>query len=79
MRAKGGMRLVEREVGPAGPDGRRAITEVYKLDGLGMVTWQATQDGETCEICRLRHGKRYRADRVPERHENCRCILVPDP
>ncbi|HBF80824.1 MAG TPA: hypothetical protein DD420_13125, partial [Streptomyces sp.] len=39
---------------------RQTVTEVYKLNGIGMITWYTSLDERVCDICRLRHGKRYR-------------------
>ena len=55
-----------------------ATTEVYKLNGIPSVTWYTERDEKVCDICRLRHGKRYRMDRIPEPHARCRCALLPD-
>jgi SPP1 gp7 family putative phage head morphogenesis protein len=57
---------------------RQTMTEVYKLNGIAMVTWYTAMDERVCDICRLRHGKRYRMDRIPEPHKRCRCTLLPD-
>ena len=75
------MEIVSVEVSPSdrSGDSRRVVTETYKLQGLGSVTWTTMQDEKVCDFCRRRHGKRYRLDRVPERHPGCRCTLVPDP
>jgi hypothetical protein len=78
---QGRFNLVSVEVAPSCEPGepRKVVTEVYKLSGPPMVTWTTMQDDRVCEICRLRHGKRYRIDCVPEREPSCRCTLVPDP
>lgn len=57
---------------------RSTVTEVYKLNGLPFVRWVTALDERVCDICRLRHGKRYRVDSIPEPHKRCRCGLVPD-
>lgn len=57
---------------------RKTVTEVYKLNGLPGVRWYTSLDERVCDICRLRHGKWYRMDRIPEPHKRCRCALVPD-
>lgn len=57
---------------------RETVTEVYKLNGISMATWYTSLDERVCEICRLRHKKRYRLDRIPEPHVRCRCALLPD-
>lgn len=57
---------------------RQAMVETYKLNGIPSVTWYTERDEKVCDICRLRHGKRYRLDRVPEPHARCRCALLPD-
>lgn len=57
---------------------RQVVTEVYKLNGISMLTWFTSEDERVCDICRLRHRKRYSMDRVPEPHARCRCMLLPD-
>lgn len=57
---------------------RQATIEVYRFNGLPTVTWYTERDAKVCDVCRLRHGKRYRLDRVPETHPHCRCALLPD-
>lgn len=57
---------------------RETVTEVYKLNGIATATWYTSLDERVCEICRLRHKKRYRLDRVPEPHPRCRCAILPN-
>ena len=74
------LELVSVEVSPSDRygDSRRAVTEVYRLNGIPSVTWYTERDERVCDYCRRRHGKRYRLDRVPEPHPRCRCALLPD-
>ncbi len=57
---------------------RETTVEVYKFNGIQTVTWFTERDERVCDICRMRHGKRYRLDRVPEAHPHCRCALLAD-
>lgn len=43
------------------------------------ILWQsALQHGRTCELCRERHGRVYKADEIELDHPNGLCTMIPD-
>lgn len=37
--------------------------------------WRARDDA--CPICQIQHGRKFAPDQHPNRHHNCRCLMVP--
>ena len=55
-----------------------AIRQVYKKAGIKWVVWVTEHDPKVCTECKLRDGKKYEIDKVPEKpHYNCRCHIRP--
>lgn len=39
--------------------------------------WRARPDA--CPMCQILHGEQFAPDEAPDRHHNCRCVMVPIP
>ena len=65
---------------------RTEMADLYDAARLGYMAgnpdvhgwmWRARPDG--CAICQIQHGQVFKSTEPPNRHHNCRCIVVPIP
>lgn len=55
-----------------------AVIKAYEDRGVREVVWITIPDERRCKICRGRHGKKYKIDKLPAKpHWGCRCYFVP--
>lgn len=66
---------------------RTEMADLYDASRLGWMQdnaasvdgwwWRAREDA--CPICQILHGETFDTDDPPDRHHNCRCVMVPIP
>lgn len=66
---------------------RTEMADLYDASRMGWLQdnadvvdgywWRARDDA--CAICQINHGQRFDTDEPPDRHHNCRCVMVPIP
>lgn len=56
-----------------------AARQAYKDLGVEEVIWVSNRDEKVCSICKKRDMVKYELSKVPSKHPNCRCWLIPYP
>lgn len=54
-----------------------ARIKAFQDMGIRYVKWLTENDEKVCDECVPRHGMVYPIDKIPDKHWNCRCYVIP--